>query len=349
MTETRLLFSEVGWRTTVQDLGRTATERLGVPRGGAADQGAARTANILVGNPQGAPLIESLGGAVEFAASTDVLVSATGSVGNVEMDGCRVEGRQPLALPAGATFRVETAESAARSYIAIGGLIETRRFLGSAAPDPRMGFAQALTAGASLDLRTAVTTIRQPHLGRALFRLPVPTPASEDHDWVVEIVDCAETDDVPGIRELLAESTYTVNNRSDHVGIRLDGPVLHPSHVGEILSHGVPIGAIEIPHSDELIVLGRYRTLTAGYPIVGFATRRSQDLVGQVRPGRALQFRWVDRAVGRARALSFEADLAVLQAAAMSAFASLELPVAATRSLHSLGSNATVVSYENAI
>lgn len=336
MTPTTTLdFSEVGWRTTIQDLGRTATERLGVPRGGAADQGAARVANILVGNPQGAALIESLGGAVEFAASTDILVSAAGSVGRVEIDGCRVEGRQPLALPAGARFRVESAESAARSYIAVGGLIQTRRFLGSASPDPRMGFAQALNSAGSLEVRTAVTTIRQPYLGRALFRLPVPMQASDAHDWTVEIVDCAETDDVPGIRELLADSSYTVNNRSDHVGIRLDGPVLHPEHVGEILSHGVPIGAIEIPHSDELIVLGRYRTLTAGYPIVGFATRRSQDLVGQCRPGRTLQFRWVDRASARAKALSFEADLAILQAAAMSAFASLGLPVAAAESLHS--------------
>lgn len=344
MTRTTLTFTEVGWRTTVQDLGRTATERLGVPRGGAADQGAARIANILVGNPQGAPLIESLGGAVEFTATTDILVSATGSVGDVEIDGCRVEGRQPLALPAGAHFRVETAESAARSYIAVGGLIDTPRFLGSAAPDPRMGFAQALTVGTSHEVQTAVTTIRQPYLGRALFRLPVPAQASDDRDWTVEIVDCAETEDVPGIRELLAESTYTVNNRSDHVGIRLDGPVLHPPHVGEILSHGVPIGAIEIPHSDELIVLGRYRTLTAGYPIVGFATRRSQDMVGQVRPGRALQFRWVDRAIARAKALAFEADLAILQAAAMSAFASLELEVAAIGALRTPAQNATVIA-----
>lgn len=330
MSLTTVRFEEVGWRTTVQDLGRRATERLGVPRGGAADQGEARIANILVGNPQGAALIESLGGAVALTATTDVLVSATGSVGDVSIDGCRVEGRQPLALPAGARFRVAAAETAARSYVAVGGLADVPRFLGSAAPDPRMGFAQALAAGATLDVRTAVTTIHQPYLGRSLFRLPVPAAAAGDRDWVVDVVDCAETDDVPGIRHLLAASTYTVNNRSDHVGIRLDGPVLHPPHVGEIVSHGVPIGAIEIPHSDELIVLGRYRTLTAGYPVVGFATRRAQDLIGQARPGRELRFAWTDRAAARGAALAFEAEIAALQAASTSAFASLGLDVAAT-------------------
>lgn len=328
---TSIHFDEVGWRTTFQDLGRTGTERLGVPRGGAADQGAARVANILVGNPQTAPLIESLGGAVEFRTSTDVLVSATGSVGSIAIDGCIVEQGQPLAIPAGARVRIETSDGLARTYIAFGGTLQISRFLGSAAPDLRMGFAQAVAMGSDVDLVTDVTRIDQPYLGRALFRLPVPDLASPADGGVVRIVDYAETDDIPGIRELLVESSYTVTNRSDHVGIRLDGPVLHPANDDEILSHGVPVGAIEIPHSDELIVLGRYRTLTAGYPIVGFVTRRSQDLIGQARPGQTLRFAWEERSAARSEALQFEMALAGLTAAAMGAFASLGLEVTGCR------------------
>ncbi|WP_334152155.1 biotin-dependent carboxyltransferase family protein [Microbacterium sp.] len=328
---TTIRMTEVGWRTTVQDLGRSATERLGVPSGGAADQGAARVANILVGNPQSSPLLESLGGAVAFTADTDLLVSATGSVAGIAIDGCEVELGQPLAIPAGAEIRILAAETAARTYVAVGGLLDVPRFLGSAAPDQRMGFTQALVVGGEIAVATAVTRIDQPYLGRALFRLPVPDLADPARDDVVRIVDCAETNDIEGIRDLLAASVYTVTNRSDHVGIRLDGPVLHPAHDQEILSHGVPIGAIEIPHSDELIVLGRYRTLTAGYPIVGFATRRSQDLIGQLRPGQELGFAWTDRSAARADALRFEIELAALTAASLGAFAALELPVVSTR------------------
>lgn len=331
MNGVTLRFDEVGFRTTLQDLGRAGTERLGVPRGGAADQGAARIANVLVGNPTAYPLIESLGGAISFTASTDVLVSATGSVGGVSIDGCLVEGGQPLALPAGAVFRADCGEHAARTYVAVGGRIRSRRFLGSVAPDLRMGFAQAIRPGAELELDTRVTRIEQPYLGRSLFRLPVPPRPAMTGEWMIDLVDCAETESIPGIRDLLASSVYTVDGRSDHVGVRLDGPVRHPDHDGEIVSHGVPIGAVEIPHSDELIVLGRYRTLTAGYPVVGFATRRAQDLMGQVRPGGRIRFAWVDRSVARARALEFELQLAVLEAAATSAFASLDLAVATAR------------------
>lgn len=326
-----LRLTETGWRTTLQDLGRVGTERSGVPRGGAADQGSARIANILVGNAQSAPLIESLGGAVAFVASQDVLVSAAGAVAVVTIDDCAVTSDQPLAVPAGAEVRIECGEAGARSYVAVAGTIRAPRFLGSVAPDPRMGFAQSLTAGTTVEVDTAVTRIEQPYLGRALFRLPVPARPLDRDDWVVDVVDCAETDDIPGIRELLADSAYTVNGRSDHVGIRLDGPVRHPREAAEIVSHGVPVGAIEIPPSDELIVLGRYRTLTAGYPIVGFATRLAQDLVGQARPGRVLRFAWTDRSTARARALRFEMEIAVLEAAATSAFASLGLEIAAAR------------------
>lgn len=333
---TTIHFHEVGWRTTFQDLGRPGTERLGVPRGGAADQGAARVANIFVGNPDTAPLIESLGGAVAFHASTDVLVSMTGSVGSISIDGVVVEQGQPLAIPAEAVVRVEAGANAARTYIAFHGTLATERFLGSAAPDARMGFTQAITAGSDVDLATNITLIEQPYLGRALFRMPVPDLAATSRDRVIRIVDCAYTDEIDGIRELLAGSVYTVTNRSDHVGIRLDGPVLHPAHDQEIVSHGVPTGAIEIPHSDELIVLGRYRTLTAGYPIVGFVTRQSQDLIGQARPGQELRFAWTDRAAARQASLRFEAELTQLAAAALGAFSYLGLEVDAART-HAAG------------
>ncbi len=49
-----------GLQTTVQDLGRAGWRACGVPAGGAMDPWAARAANRLVGNPDGAALLEIL-------------------------------------------------------------------------------------------------------------------------------------------------------------------------------------------------------------------------------------------------------------------------------------------------
>ncbi|WP_326692578.1 MULTISPECIES: hypothetical protein [unclassified Streptomyces] len=138
--------------------------------------------------------------------------------------------------------------------------------------------------------------------------------------------DGPETAAVRGIRELLTSATYTVGERSDHVGLRLTGPVRHPAPGSpEIVSHGVPIGAIELPPSEELIVLQRSRALTAGYPVAAIATRASLPLLGQAGPGRRLRFRWrtLDQAVADERAAARELD--VVEARLASAYSAMGL------------------------
>ncbi|WP_284748232.1 biotin-dependent carboxyltransferase family protein [Amycolatopsis sp. RTGN1] len=315
MTTVALEITGTGWLTTFQDLGRRDTERLGVPTGGAADQHSAVVANVLAGNPRGATLLESLGG-LAFVPDHDVLVAVTGAPARVTVGGAPVGGWSPVVVPAGTELRVDDVRLGCRSYLAVHGVLGADTFLGSAAPDARMGFGQVLTAGTRVLLETEFRGFAQP-----VFRLPVPTLALDKGPWRIDVVENHGSTAIPGIRELIAESSYVVTGRSDHVGLRLAGPVRHPADQTEIVSHGVPIGALEIPHADELIVLGRYRSLTAGYPIVGVAARTSLPLLGQAGPGRELRFRWIDRETAVRQAVQREADLRTLERAAAGALA----------------------------
>ncbi|MFP5020754.1 5-oxoprolinase subunit C family protein [Pseudonocardia phyllosphaerae] len=312
-----------GWATTHQDLGRRDSERLGVPTGGAADQQSAAVANLLVGNPRGAPLLETLGPGLAVVPEREVLVALTGADATVTVGGVPTRCRTPVLVPAGHELRVHALHHGTRTYLAIHGRIEAPRFLGSVAPDARMGFGQVLASGDEVRVQSAWTGFRHGHFGQILLRPPVPTPAPAGTP-----IDVVAVDDVPvpGLRELVADSAYIVTPRSNHVGLRLEGPVKHPDDDTEVVSHGVPIGALEIPHVDELIVLGRYRTLTAGYPIVGVATRASLPLLGQAGPGQTLRFRWVDRATAVHRAAEQETGLRALERAAADAWAALGLP-----------------------
>lgn len=60
---------------------------------------------------------------------------------------------------------------------------------------------------------------------------------------------------------------------------------------GEVLSRGVPIGAVEVPAGDELLVLHRGRGVTAGHPVLAVVTATGLSALGQVRPGQSLTFR----------------------------------------------------------
>ena len=322
--------SEAGWLSTFQDLGRENSEFMGVPCGGAADQHSAAAANILVGNSRKAACLEIMGGRFAFTATHDVMCAVTGVPAEVTVNGDPVAMWEPLCLSAGARVVLSKASGGMRNYLAFSGELETARFMGSAAPESRMGFPQQLAPGQTLTLHSRYRGFTHPFLTQPLFRLPVPVPDFSPDVWTIDVVEGPETERTPGIRKLLSSSHYTVGAKSNHVGLRLDGPVVHPEGLGEIVSHGVPIGAFEIPHGDELIILGRSRTLTAGYPIVAVAAKASLSMLGQASPGRKMTFRWIsnDQAVGKYR--EQQRRLAHLEERVHALFAAVGLPVSAS-------------------
>lgn len=316
----RVTLTRVGWRACLTDLGRSDAERRGVPAGGALDRHSASVANILAGNPRGAVLVEAIG-PLAVVPDRPLLVAVTGAPASVAVNGCRAEQWHPIVLAAGQQLEIGPGRDALRTYLAIGGALDAARFLGSAAPDPRMGFGAQLGSGDTLTLSSSRPESALHQLGGTPFRFAIPRFELAEGPVTLHVVPAAEHDRIAGIGELIAASDYTVKPESDHVGLRLSGPVVHLDR-GEIVSHGVPVGAVEIPHADdELILLGRYRTLTAGYPIVGVIARHDLDLLGQLTAGRVVRFQWTSRAEAVARTAAREASLAALERSVAAAFA----------------------------
>jgi allophanate hydrolase subunit 2 len=79
---------------------------------------------------------------------------------------------------------------------------------------------------------------------------------------------------------------------------------------GEILSRGVPVGAVEVPAGTEVLVLHRGRGVTAGYPVLGVVTGAGLDALAQVRPGDEVRFRHctLQQAVARTRSRRAASD-----------------------------------------
>ena len=83
----------------------------------------------------------------------------------------------------------------------------------------------------------------------------------------------AEASIAPEPPEDALAGPWEVAPESDHVGLRLAGEAPRRTHAAEILSRGVPVGAVEIPPSGGLLVLLRGRLVTAGYPVADFVQR----------------------------------------------------------------------------
>jgi biotin-dependent carboxylase-like uncharacterized protein len=295
MTTVQLRIVQSGF-AVIQDLGRPGYAAIGVSGNGAGDQQSARLANALVGNADDAPLVEITASGFEATAHGDLLVSVCGAAQDVEIDGFRWPVAQPLMVASGSRIRIAEPEVGVRSYLAVNGQLESPRALGSVAPDPLLGFGRRLVVGDNIDVTTAFRAADV--FPMPVFRISVPVPRLTS-PVTLRATPGPDIHRLAGGADALG-ATFEMLPQSDYIGVRLVGGDLGLAVRDEILSRGVPIGAVEVPPSGELIILMRGRLVTAGYPVVAVLTRASIDRLAQARPGDSVRLHLVDMDMAQA-------------------------------------------------
>jgi biotin-dependent carboxylase-like uncharacterized protein len=264
----------------VQDLGRPGYAHIGVGESGAADRGALRLANRLVGNPEDAASLEILIGGFEARVHEPALVAVTGAGGQVRVDGMPVGMNAAVAVSGGAVLRLDPARTGLRRYLALRGGIDVAPVLGSRATDTFNGLGPApLAPGALLPIGV-------PHL-------PVPDVdvagvAPADADTVLTITagpraDWFRTDALVG-------RFYTVSSDSDRVAVRLDGKRVRRTVERELPPEGLVRGAVQVPSDGQPLIFLADHPVTGGYPVVAVLTDAAIDRAAQLRPGQTVQF-----------------------------------------------------------
>ncbi|MFD1213209.1 biotin-dependent carboxyltransferase family protein [Arthrobacter sp. GCM10027362] len=276
--------------SVVTDLGRFRGPRYGLPVNGALDQYSARAANILAGNGDGAPLLEVTALDFRMTAASDILIAVTGAPLTLTVDGRICPQWEPISVSEGETVAIRGIHKGLRAYLAIHGSVQAPQLLGSCSPDTVVGFGLQLRQGMVLTTGRTVGPIRQPYFDLPLFRLAVERPFMGS-DLLVDVTDGPDFDEFGESAQLLFNSEYTVSARSNHIGLRLGGELPERTSSGEVLSRGVPVGAVEVPSREELLVLHRGRGVTAGYPVLAVASSLGLDMLAQARPGDKIRFR----------------------------------------------------------
>lgn len=331
------LIIEQAGLSVVTDLGRTKGPGFGLPVNGALDQFSARAANILTGNRDNDPLLEVTALDFRMRATTDLLIAVTGAPLRLTVGGRECPQWEPVAVRSGETIAIRGIHTGLRAYIAVHGSFPVPTLLGSCAPDTVVGFGLKLTDGSRLPTEASVAPVVQPYFDLPLFRLGLPVPVFNTSQ-VIDVTDGPDVDEFGATADLLYASSYTVSPRSNHIGLRLGGSLPERQTSAEVLSRGVPVGAIEVPSREELLVLHRGRGVTAGYPVLAVATTQSLDLLGQARPGHTITFRKTSVAEATAKHRAACLELEKLRSAVQTVFGLLgigtsagwrELPAAA--------------------
>jgi biotin-dependent carboxylase-like uncharacterized protein len=293
-----------GLATTVQDLGRPGYYHLGIPLSGGMDRFALRAANLLVGNDEGAAVLEAVFMGPELEFTADATVAVTGAELPPKVNGELRETWTSFRVKAGQVLSFDFLKKGARAYIAISGGIEVPVVLGSRSTYALGALGghegRKLQAGDQLPIGAAAKSVKEgTSVPTALRRGPANT---------------AELRVLPGLYwhritdgagKQFFEDVWKVALEADRIGYRFKGgkplefvPRTPPFGAGSDPSNIVdacyPYGSIQIPGGTEPIVLHRDAVSGGGYFMVGTVISADMDLIGQLQPHTPTKFVKVD-------------------------------------------------------
>jgi biotin-dependent carboxylase-like uncharacterized protein len=283
---TTLEILRTGPLAVVEDLGRPGLAHLGVGRSGAADRRSHTLANRLVANPDDRATIEvTLGGFAARVRGGDVDIAVTGADTNPDVDGKLFGTNSIRHVRSGQVISLGTPRAGLRTYLAVRGGVCVTPVLGSRSFDVMSSIGPSpLQAGDVLPV--GEHTDDYPEVDQA------PVAALSEHLVELRVVP-GPRDNWLADPDALVHSIWMASNRSDRVGMRLEGrPLQHRWPDRQLPSEGAMRGAIQVPPNGLPVILGPDHPVTGGYPVVGVVADEDIDRAAQVRPGQYVRLHW---------------------------------------------------------
>ena len=310
-----------GLLTTVQDLGRTGYQRYGVVVCGAVDGFAARVANLLVGNPDTAAVLEMaiIGPDLQFEEET--LIAWCGGEFDPKLNAQPMPKDRPVRVPAGGVVSFGPAKSGAMAWLAVAGGLDVPVRLGSRSTHRRAQFGghegRGLIPGDRIELlppsgrasewlatfaatgRTSPTwSVKPSALGKPIEAGVLRFVRGPEWDWFDRTVQLT-----------FVTADYRVTKDADRMGLRLEGPPLSLAAPRELISSAVNTGVVQVPPSGLPIILSAARQTVGGYPRIATLAAVDFPALAQLKPGDQIRFREISLARAHELYIGREQDL----------------------------------------
>lgn len=271
-----------GLYTSVQDLGRTAHAKWGVPQSGCMDRNSARIANRLLGNHDTDAVLECtmMGPEVEFGAPTFIAVS--GAQFELYLNGELIEMNKAHRVAKGDQLVFGKLKQGLRGYLAVAGGFQTEKVLGSRSYYFPLTSGGRVVQGQSIPYkeRSRITGLKDL---KASECTPLETNTIEarrgpEFDWLSEAQ-----------KKALETTDFKVSNRNNRMAYQLE-PNIGELHKNRITCPVVP-GTVQLTPEGSLFVLMRDGQTTGGYPRVLQLFDSSLDALAQMRTGSSFTVR----------------------------------------------------------
>ena len=290
-----------GFQETLQDLGRTGFTHLGISPAGTADSFSFRLGNLLVGNDENDAGLEMtlVGGTYRFNQS--VLAVLTGSRFSATLDGTEFPFFKAVHVKKGQELDIGPSQEGARCILTVKGGFHVPQVLGSKSTHlmTRLGGyeGRALEQGDQINFG-------DPSKSRGPEKLEKIIEPDRSVLRVTKGLQYGQFESK--IRDVFFREKFIVSQRSNRMGLRTEGPKIKAGITDEILTEGLPIGAVQVPGNGHPIISFVDHQTTGGYPKIVNVIAADLCKVGQLKPGDKFKFQLVS--IAEAEKLYFEQE-----------------------------------------
>ena len=308
----KLIVERAGALTTVQDLGRWGHQALGMPVSGAMDAPALARGNLLLGNPVGAAALEVtvMGPLIRFAG--EGCVAVVGGDLSPQLNGAPLPMWTAVAVKDGDRLGFGGPRGrGCRAYVCVGGGVDVPLMMGS-----RSTYMKAKIGGfegRKLKDGDTLSTGAPWSLWRRVVGAACPAELLPDYGDAPLRAVLGPQDSYVGPEgvKTFFETEYAVSTSADRMGCRLESDrVIQHVKGPDIVSDGIPMGAVQVPGSGLPIVMMADRQTTGGYVKIAVVHALDVSRLAQKMPGDTVRFAPISQDEGvdlsRGEAAKFE-------------------------------------------
>jgi len=281
---------------TVQDLGRDGFWKQGLGRAGAMDRLGHSVANLLLGNDLNAATLEIPLTPASFKFTARTGFALVGAACGAALNQRALPRAFAGVAEAGDLLTLGPMRAGARVYLALAGGIDVPQILGARSTQLREAFGgfegRVLAPGDVL----RPGTDQMPDLPATGLSIEMPPLQTGDSDDIVlRALPSSQYDSfTQEARDAFWGTPYKVTPQSNRQGYRLDGATLEFASTGELRSHGIMPGIVQVPGGGQPIIQLADSATMGGYLKIAAVIEQDFWRIGQARPGDTLRFAQVD-------------------------------------------------------
>lgn len=274
-----------GFQDLVQDLGRDGYTHIGISPTGAADKVSMKIANLFLGNHINDAVLEItlFGGTYLFDVPTTICLS--GSHFPAKIRGDELPFNKPVTIQKGETLSIGGSTSGARCYLAVQDGFNVADLLGSSSThlmSKSGGF-----RGRNLQKEDQLA-YNKPE--KRYFPIDRKFPIDYNRSIIRATPGLQHSLFDKPTQELFISKEYTVSHQSNRMGIRIHGPKIQKRTSEDMITEGLPLGAVQVTGNGDSIITFVDHQTTGGYPKIANVIAADMHKVGQLRPGDMFTF-----------------------------------------------------------